>query len=504
MVLGACDIGPVDYTEFERRTIEANLTVIDSAAAIYHARFAAGDIDAACAEAQAFLLTQEGVDTAQVAPDSTVWAFFSSGLLAGTGDISRDTALHDTVGLVQSPALRVTGGGEVGAGLSLVLPFDVELPGTRRAGDAIRGILSRKLGWESYDMFRGGEVDLGLARGEVNPGSDVLFWSGHGTTVPIIPGVGVEEAGLVLGKTYSKLSMARAAVEQLVGYLDPGPGQTRQAAVVRFEDTPDYSVVILPGFIRANADFNTAESLPLNQTKTIVYLSCCFSAYAAFSTPALVRAFLDAGADVVCGYTWAVGDAWSCGKDTTFFSAMADSCFPGEAREAMGGLVDPQPYLGSQAEFRVYGDSMVLLRAVCTVTRSGELLKARAVQATRASSGSLVNAMLCPEGSAEVAANVMIFFPGDQPGEFNTQSAEGAQIHWLDVDRERTYLAIKDFVGVGGTITVDRCRSDAVTGRFSGTLGWWAPGRNPGVEPPSDVITLEDGQFRFTGKVRAY
>lgn len=502
-MLGACDIGPVNYDEFERRTIEANLSVMDSAAAIYHARFAAGDIDAACAEAQAFLLTQEGVDTAQVAPDSTVWAFFSSGLLAGTGDISRDTADYDTVARAQTPSVRAAGGGEVQDGATYVLPFDAELPGTRRASDAIRGILSRKLNWESYDRFRGSEVDLGLALGEFNPGSDVLFWSGHGTTVPIEPGVGVEVAGLVLGKTYSKRSMAEAAVTQLAGYLNPGPDQVRQAAVVRFEGTPKYSIVILPGFIRVNANFDTAEPLPLNQTKTIVYLSCCYSAYAAFSTPALVQAFLDAGADIVCGYTWAVGDEWSCGKDTMFFSAMADSCFPGEARSAMGSLVDPKPRRGGQAEFRVYGDSMVLLRAVCNATRSGELLKAAAVQATRGNTGSHVNALLCPEGSTDVAATVNIYFPSGQPGEFNCSSDEGAIIYWMDVARERTYMVMKDFVGVSGTISVDRCRSDAITGHFSGTLGWWAPGRNPGAEPPSDAITVENGMFRFTGKVRA-
>ncbi len=327
---------PADYSRFEERTIEANLTAIDSASRIYAAQLAAGDIDAACAQAQAFLLTQEGVDTAQIALDSTVWAFFTSGLLAGTGDIRRDTTGSAGAALQQEPAARSAGGGEVGDAPSYMLPFDTELPGTRRASDAIRGIFSRKLNWKNYDMFSGSDVDLGLALGAINPGASILFWSGHGTTVPVLPGSPVDEAGIVLGKTYGKKQMAEAAVSQLIGYLKPGPDQLRQAAIVRFVGKPYYNIVLLPGFIRANADFNTTESLPLNQTKTIVYLSCCFSAYAAFSTPALVQAFLDAGADVVCGYTWAVGDAWSCDKDTTFFRAMADSCFPGEAKAEMG------------------------------------------------------------------------------------------------------------------------------------------------------------------------
>ncbi len=155
---------------------------------------------------------------------------------------------------------------------------------------------------------------------------------------------------------------------------------------------------------------------------------------------------------------------------------------------------------GGHAEFRVFGDSMVLLRAVCQVRRSGELLKAASVQAMRYSSGSVIHALLCPDGSEDVAATVRITFPGNQPGQFNT-STDGSVIYWMDVDRERAYMACSGFVGVGAAINVDRCRSDAVTGHFSGTLGWWEPGRNPRADLPSDVIELEDGLFRFTGKV---
>jgi hypothetical protein len=122
------------------------------------------------------------------------------------------------------------------------------------------------------------------------------------------------------------------------------------------------------------------------------------------------------------------------------------------------------------------------------------------VQAMRYPGASVVNALLSPDGSAEVAASARITFPSDQPGEFNT-SADGSTIYWMDVARERAYLACSGYVGVGATINVNRCRSDAITGHFAGTLGWWGPGRNPTSDPPSDVITLDDGLFRFTGKV---
>jgi hypothetical protein len=180
-----CNQGPVNYDKFEQRTIEENLAAIDSASSIYAAQFAAGNIDAAAAQAQAFLLTQPGVDTAVISPDSTVWAFFTSGLLAGTGDVRRDTTGSGAAGPERGPTVRVSGGGETGEYTHYVLPHHAELPGSQKAADALRGIFERKLGWDDDKMYKGGEVDLGLVLGLINPGTSVLFWSGHGTLVPL-------------------------------------------------------------------------------------------------------------------------------------------------------------------------------------------------------------------------------------------------------------------------------------------------------------------------------
>lgn len=487
----SCDQGPVNYDKFEKRTIMENLAAVDSAATIYHAQFAAGDIDAAAAQAQAFLLTQEGVDTAMISPDSTVWAFFTSGLLAGTGDIRRDTTGFGAAGPEREPAVRATGGGETGEYTHYVLPHHTELPGTQKAADALRGIFERKLGWDDDEMYKGGEVDLGLVLGLINPGTSVLFWSGHGTVVPESANAPYGVSSLVLGRDYDLKKMAEATAKQYAGYLNPASGQRRQVAVFENEKTHKFYHVVMPEFIRANGDFNGAESLPINRTKTVVYLSCCYS-----GTYGLPKAFLDAGADVVYGYSWEVSDGWSCSKDTTVFSALADTCMAVEADYA-GESQDPK----TGASLSRFGDSLVMLRALCRVKRGDDTLQAPLVQAMRGGSGSGISALLYAKGSSDPAANVMIGFPGNEPGMFNCTSDENATIYWTDAGSGRTYTVMKDYVGVNGTIDVERCRSDVITGHFQAKLGWWDFGKDPKKEPPTDTIGLRAGVFKFTGKV---
>ena len=505
-LLVSCNQGPVDYDKFEQRTIEANLTTIDSASIIYEAQLAAGSIDSACTQAQAFLLTQEGVDTACIAPDSTVWAFFTSGLLAGTGDIGADSTESGIPAASSEPVVRATGGGEVGDFTHFVLPHNVELPLTQKAVDAVRGIFQRKLSWENDETYKGSEVDLGLVLGLINPGTSVLYWDGHGTTVPLDASdpEGISVSGLILGKTYSKKQLAEAAVKQYAGYLNPAPGQDRQAAVLQFVGHKDFSVVVLPAFIRANADFDKNESQPINQTKTIVHLCCCYSAYtrSPFAEPRLIAAFLDRGADMVCGWTWTVHSSFAVDKSTTYYRAMADTCLLAEAFAELGNTIDPTPGRdGIQASFEIYGDSLVMLRAVCRVKRGDDTLQAPLVQAMRGGTGSGISALLYVKGSSDPAANVMISFPGDQPGMFNCTADENATIYWTDAGTGYTYTVMKNYVGVNGTISVDRCRPDAITGHFSGKLGWWDFGKDPEKEPPTDTIALRDGVFKFTGKV---
>jgi hypothetical protein len=140
-----CRTGPVNYDRFEQRTIETNLGAIDSAGSIYSALFLAGDIDAAAEQARAYLAAQEGVDAVRIADDSTVWAFFTCGLLAGLGREDIVTTAMAAAGPALPPEVRSQAGGEVGDFCHYVLPFHEELPCTKTAADAITG--SSRAAW---------------------------------------------------------------------------------------------------------------------------------------------------------------------------------------------------------------------------------------------------------------------------------------------------------------------------------------------------------------------
>jgi hypothetical protein len=502
-----CKLGPINYDKFEKRTIVENLAAIDSASSIYASLLAAGNIDAACAQAQAFLLTQEGVDTALISPDSLVWAFFSSGLLAGTGDVRRDTAGSSVGAPASNPVVRVAGGGETGGPMHYALPFNVELPGTQRAADAIRDCIGRRLPWSNeLEVFTGDQVDVGIAEGFVKSGTGALFWSGHGLLMPLDPGPG-EEPGILMGRPYDAEGAAEAVATVFSGYANPGAGRPRQIAVCQLASTLKYHLIVMPEFIRVHGDFDNAESLPQNATKTIVYLSCCFGAYSAGAGPGpLVQAFLDAGADLVCGYSWSVGDAWSCEKDTTFFRAMADTCLPGEARKIMGGLVDPVPgKKGIHAEFRMHGDTWVLLQTVLDAKKRGTLYRSCAGARAEMYTGQVTKLYVWErqDGSEDEAAYVTILFPSTAPGTFDLFSS-GAYIQWDDIASGRTYFAQAGYIGTSGTLIVDRCSSDCIVGHFQARLGWWDMGKSPYVDPPSDTFSLTDGVLKYTGKITSY
>lgn len=504
VAMSGCKQGPVNYDKFEQRTIEANLAAIDSAQVLYHAQLAAGNIDAAAQQACAFLLTQPGVDTAEITPDSTVWAFFASGLLAGTGDVRRDTTGDGIAAPERQQNVRAQSGGEVFTIAHYVLPFNTELPGTQSAADALIGIFRDRLNWQSHEMFQGSAVDLEMALNLIKNGNSVIFWSGHGMLVP--PGAGSAwVSGLVLGKSYTLQAVANAAVVQYAGYLNPGPGQERQATVFKFVGKPGFYISILPGFIRAHGYFDGTEAAPgYNLCKTVVMLSCCYSAYStggAGSAGPLIQAFRDAGADVVCGYTWAVSDGFSCDKDTTFLAKMADTCLAYEAYAAIGGYVDPHEYFGRHAEFGMYGDSMVMLQAVLQARKDGALYQECSPVSVVQSASTMVLSMLHEEGGTDPVDYVNVQFPGSSPGQFDVTATDSALITWSNIASEHVWYARKDFKGVSGSIQIDSCNGGNVLGSFSGTLGRWEPVHDPTKDPPDEVITITEGRIKHTGKL---
>ena len=505
VVMSGCKQGPVNYGKFEERTIEANLAAIDSASSIYAAQLAAGNIDTGVQQACAFLLTQPGVDTVEITPDSTVWAFFTSGLLAGMGDIRRDTTGDGIAASERQPNVRAQSGGEVSNIAHYVLPFNTELPGTQRAADALIGIFQRGLNWQNHEMFQGSAVDLEMALNLIENGNSVIFWSGHGMLVP--PDTGsLWLPGLLLGKTYTLQAVANAAVAQYAGYLNPGPGQERQATVSKIVGKPGFYISILPGFIRAHGYFDASEATPgYNLCKTVVMLSCCYSAYsqrAAGAAGPLIQAFRDVGADVVCGYSWEVGDGFSCKKDTMFLDAMADTCLAREACQWIGDRIDPIPgRQGYHAQFQMFGDSLVMLQDVLQARKDGTFYKADWGVGVFQGESTVVAGTLHEWGGTDPVDFVDVEFPGSSPGQFDLTTTDYASIAWSNYASGHFWYAQKGYKGVSGSIQIDSCDGGKVFGSFSGTLGRWDSDHDPTKDPPDEVINITEGKIKHTGKL---
>jgi hypothetical protein len=500
-VLLTCHTGPTDWTAFNRNTVEQNLATLDSATTIYQSHLAAGDTDAA-RQAWTFLLSQPGVDTASISPDSTVWAFFSNGLLAGLGDFL--AGVSDSVRSEPAPIQEVKAqtGGELASVVHYILPFDVELPGTKASADAIKARLKEDLNWDQSETFLGGQVTIGLVRSQIESGSSVLFWAGHGDLVPPAPGA-AEVPSLLLGAKYNRKAAAEEAVTGSAGYLNPGPGKPRLAVVFEYAKEHKFGIEILPAFIRAYGNFDKFEDLPnYNHAKTIVYLSCCFSAYGGSdgSNRGMFLAFQDVGADVVCGWDWAVSDDFAENKDETFFREMGDTCFPYEARDLMGSLTDPLEHNGGHATFNVVGDSYLMLRTVIQGEKDGTLLRASQPGASGTSEQTSVSSLLHAEGGTEPVGQIVVTFPGASPGQFDCATREYAVITWNDFGSGKPYFVAKGCKGVSGTINIDRSASEIITGRFSGELGNW--GSNPpGESMPTEVVSFTNGMMKYTGKI---
>ena len=502
VAMSGCKQGPVNYDKFEERTIEANLAALDSARILYHAQLAAGNIDAAAEAAYQFLMTQPGVDTAKISADSTVWAFFTSGLLAGTGKLWRDTTGSGGAAMPHKPALWAASGGEVFNNVHYMIPFPDDLPGTQQEANVTIGILKQRLNWQSSDMHQGSSVDLETVLNLLKNCSSVLFWTGHGLLVAGRIGGSQDTPALLLGNVYHDLKSARDAIIKYAGYAIPGPGQVRQTALMESADGT-FHIGILPGFISAHANFDGTEAMPgYNYSKTVVLLSTCFSAYSATGgTGPLIQAFRAAGADVVCGYTWAVHDDFACGADTSLMSKMADTCLAYEAFSAVGRKTDYAPIDGGTAEFKFYGDSMVMLQAMLQARKDGELYQVCAdVTIVQSSITQIVSTLHAP-GSFDPAEYADVTFPGSSAGTFDVMTTDDAWIVWSHLGDQSQWLAEKGLQGVSGTIQIDSCSGGNVFGSFSGTLGRWDAGHDPTQVPPDNVINITEGRIKHTGKL---
>ncbi len=479
----------INWDELNPSTIEENLALLANAEQIYLNRLNAGDISAAAREAQTILQDAPGVTAVIISPDSTVWAYFSNGLIAGICENTSGTNGNHTRKNPSPLTEQPTGiaGGAVGTGPQILVPFADELPGTAISAAAIMRKCQQFYMLHGVRLTQNSEVTIQKVKSLLDDARSLLFWSGHGTLVSPAPG-DAPVAGLLTGRGYNRREMANLIAGDFRNYLRNGQNQALLAFSIH--DATFYPV-ILPAFISQYGRFENSEP----GWKTMVYISACFSAYQA--NPQLEQAFRNAGVDLFAGYDWAVTDDFSSELDTTFLGAMIDSCLAPEALAQLPAVTDPSELFGRHAAFRISGDTLVMLRHILDARCDGIQLRSAMVAATGGARANIQAAVTAPDES-EPTAQITVGFPG-APGQYDIQFTDDALLCFFDNRNARVYWAVSGYIGVGGTIAIDRYNSELVSGRFSGVLGYWTPGMNPQTDPPTATINLTDGAIKHTG-----
>ncbi len=476
---------PVRWDEMNQRTVEENLLALTTAEHIYLQHLNTGDLATAAREAAITLQNSPGVDTVIISPDSSVWAYFTNGLIAGICEQTLGTTARN-----HRPAplpVLTTSGGAVGPEPEILVPFADELPGTALAATAVLTTCQNTYTLRTARLWQNSDVTVLRVKNLLQDAHSLLYWTGHGTLISPVPGE-LPAAALVTGRPYNRQEMAAAVAGELNEYARAGAGGPLIALTAH---QGQFYPVILPAFITRYARFDKSEPM----WKAMVYISACFSAYQ--PNPLLEQAFRNAGADLFCGYDWAVSDDFSCDLDTTFIKALADTCLPLEALTGIAQVTDPNPYFGRNASFRIRGDTLVMLRHILDVRCQGTPLRSCLVTATLGNHPNL-QAPLAAPGDTGISRQITIGFPA-APGEYNIQQTDDAFLCFMDTEQGRIYWIAPGYVGVGGNITIHRITDDLITGHFSGVAGYWAPGSNPQTDPPAATINLTAGTIKHTG-----
>lgn len=483
---------PIDWTALNEQTVEQNLGALRTAEDVYLARLASGDISAAAEEARASLLGEPGVDTATISPDSTVWVIFSNGLVAGICERTFDT----TTGRSPVAARRLPGsdrlpvvisGGVVASSPRIFAPFADELLGTALETYDVWEMCRGCYGLRQAEFWTNTAVTVQRVKAQLQDARSLFFWTGHGCLVSPFSGA-PPCAALLTGRSYSRGEMATAIATEFRDDARSGPAGPRLAFAAHGRR---FYPVILPEFVRAYGRFDNSEPY----WKTIAYITACFSAYQ--TNPELEQAFHDAGADLFCGYDWAVHDMFAYNLDTTFIGALTDTCVPMEALALLGSVTDPDPVMWRNASFRMSGDTLVMLRHVLDGRRDGRPFRAGAVVATAGGQANLQAAVVA-EGDSEPSWQVTVACPASS-GTYEIQTCDDAFICLIDNRESRVYYAIRGYVGVNGTIDITRYDAEVISGRYSGTLGYWSPGLIPNRDQPTVTLTITDGRIKHTG-----
>jgi len=165
---------------------------------------------------------------------------------------------------------------------------------------------------------------------------------------------------------------------------------------------------------------------------------------------------------------------------------MCDTCTAGEALVQASGSVEPD----------FDGDPQVLIRSTLTAQLDGADWKSRLLTAVVDDNQTVIGGsdVTTRPGAFEIA------WPGQGTGTFDISLVEDAFLNWLESGTSRAFIAKKDYLGVGGVITIGRYDDDVISGSFSGTAGYWPIGSDPEQEPPSATVEIADGRFKYSGK----
>ncbi len=490
LVLTGCDDGVDDWSAFTVETIQGSLEALAEAELLYVGANNAFGVDSACARAVAYLADHPAVDSAGIEEDSTVWAEFSNGL---SGSIVETTWGKDGESLFYLPRadapIQTSGGGEATPSCVILAPFTDELPGTEPG--PIRNWLDTCFGGPepATEVVRDAAVTVDKVREVLQSGTGMLIWAGHGFLRKASPGSTDKVCALITGESFSEAQRAAGDIKDKYGDQVKMGSRYLTVAVHRGR----WYLAILPGFVSAHGNFDVLEGLGVNQSKSLAYISCCYS------LRGMRDAFIGAGTDVYWGWTWASDDSFAGQMDRAMFRLLTDTCTAGEATGEVRGSMghnSPSFHRGRRARFYMAGDSAIMIRAQMRMKKDGSDQHGYSVGVV-VDDVTMVN---CFAGQPlqEPEYGVTVHFPGTSAGSFDCVTQDDAEIAVVVLAAGKGYLVSKDYKGVSGTIDVERYDEKVISGRFSGTLGYWSS-NDPTEFPPDETIEIQDGSFKHTG-----
>jgi hypothetical protein len=483
---GGTNGGGGNGTDFDVAGVEAALETMSAAETLYLSVMAARDMQAAADSALVYLAGQSGVDTVVAGADSTVWAFFDCGLLAGIHELDRNPGGGLRADRLSRQIGEAAGGGEAIGSAVVLTPFAHEWGNT--AETQVADELDECFGGaeDGTTVYSDGQVTVARVREVLTAGPGVLLWSGHGCVAPV-GGVDYRWVVFMTGENYASRQMAEKLVNEYASAAS-GAGFLRELVVVTHKGK--HFLAVTPAFVENHGNFDYLEGMNYNGSKSVVYACCCWSGAPAGMMP---DAFLLAGADCYLGWTRPVKVGFANSTQISFFENATDTCTIAEALAEVGNVSDPW----KGATLQLHEMEPMMIRAQMRMKKDGTDQHGYSVGVAVDD----VTMVSCFAGQPQQLPEygVIVHFPGAAKGSWNCASDEDALIAVTEFMSGRLFIVQKDFVGVSGDVDVSTYDEDVISGKFSGTLGYWTPGQNPEEDPPSATITVQDGVFKHIG-----